>query len=201
MTTIKEIYLDMDDVLNTLGPFALHTVGCDFPPDDYTNYPTEYGYNVHDIANDMLGEKLYTCATFWASIPRRLWVKVPETPYMPWLLETCANLVGSNEVMIATSPTKDPDCLAGKVEWILDHCPAWLQRQYSITPRKFKYARPGALLIDDHPDNVWRWRERGGPAILVPRPWNKLWPADPQKHIRKELERLLQKTGRALISL
>ena len=139
---IRRIFLDLDDVCNTLAPFVLHSVGCDIGPTDYAHYPRKFGYAISDVANHLLGEPRYTPATLWASIPRAIWVKVPESPFFSWLLEACAEAVGRENVCIATSPTKCPESLAGKLEWIHDHFPEWMHRQYAITPRKHLFARP-----------------------------------------------------------
>lgn len=184
---IRRIFLDLDDVCNTLAPFVLHSVGCDIGPSDYTRYPRAHGFNISDAANEMLNEAHYTPATLWASIPRAVWVKVPESDFFPWLLDACAKAVGRENVCIATSPTKDPECLAGKLEWIHDHFPEWMHRQYAITPRKHLFARPDSLLIDDYGDNVERFKAHGGHAITVPRPWNDEWASDPRSYLEEQL--------------
>jgi hypothetical protein len=184
---IRRIFLDLDDVCNTLAPFVLHSVGCDIGPSDYARYPREHGFNISDAANAMLGEARYTPATLWASIPRAVWVRVPESDFFPWLLDACADAVGRENVCIATSPTKDPDCLAGKLEWIHDHFPEWMHRQYAITPRKYLFARPDSLLIDDYGNNIERFKAHGGRAITVPRPWNDNWGSDPRNYLEEKL--------------
>ena len=184
---IRRIFLDLDDVCNTLAPFVLHSVGCDVAPTDYTHYPRQFGYALSDVANHLLGEPRYTSATLWASIPRAVWVKVPESPFFPWLLEACAEAVGRENVCIATSPTKCPESLAGKLEWIHDHFPEWMHRQYAITPRKHLFARADSLLIDDYGENVARFEAHGGRAILVPRPWNDNWASDPRNYLEEKL--------------
>ena len=73
-----------------------------------------------------------------------------------------------------TSPTIDPDCLAGKLEWIHEFTPRWMHRQYLVGPRKQFCAHREALLIDDADKNVNTFREWGGQALLVPRPWNSM---------------------------
>jgi hypothetical protein len=181
---IERVFLDLDDVCNTLAPFVLHSVGCDIGPSDYSRYPRACGFNISDAANEMLGERRYTSATLWASIPRAVWVEVPESDFFPWLLDACVRAVGRENVCIATSPTKDPDCLAGKLEWIHQHFPSWMHRQFAITPRKHLLARPDSLLIDDYSANVERFAACGGYAITVPRPWNDQWAAEPRDYLR-----------------
>lgn len=188
---IGRIYLDLDDVCNTLAPFVLNAVGCPIGPTDYASYPRQHGFNISDVANEMLGEARYTPSTLWASIPRSVWVKVPESDIFHWLLDTCAEAVGRENICIATSPTKDPECLAGKLEWIHDHFPEWMHRQFAITPRKHLFARPDSLLIDDCPANTTRFESCGGSAILVPRPWNDAWGHDPKTFLEENLGRLL----------
>jgi len=184
---LRRIYLDLDDVCNTLAPFVLNAMGCPIGPSDYAAYPREHGFNISDVANHLLGELRYTPVTFWASIPRSVWAKVPESDFFPWLLEKCAKAVGRENVCIATSPTKDPDCLAGKLEWIHGHFPEWMHRQFAITPRKHLFARPDSLLIDDYGENAERFEAHGGRAILVPRPWNVAWDQEPCGYIEEKL--------------
>jgi len=184
---IQRIFLDLDDVCNTLAPFVLHSIGCNIGPSDYARYPREHGFNISDAANAMLGEPRYTPASFWASMPRAIWVEVPESSFFLWLLEACADAVGRENVCIATSPTKCPESLAGKLEWIHNHFPPWMHRQFAITPRKHLFARPDSLLIDDYSENVERFVAHGGHAILVPRPWNDNWASDPYRYLEENL--------------
>jgi len=197
---IRRIFLDLDDVCNTLAPFVLHSVGGNIGPSDYARYPRAHGFNISDAANAMLGGPRYTPASLWASIPRSVWVKVPESDFFPWLLDACAQAVGRENVCIATSPTKDPDCLAGKLEWIHDHFPEWMHRQYAITPRKHLFARSDSLLIDDYGENIERFEANGGHAITVPRPWNELWALDPRSYLEEKLAAALQKSPGFTIS-
>ena len=190
---IQRIYLDLDDVLNTLGPYVLHTVGCSIGPSEYEQYPKQFGWAIHKAANWMLGKNRYTAASFWSSIPRAVWAKCPKSDFFQWLLDTCETAVGRENLCIATSPTKDPESLAGKLEWIHDHCPEWLHRQFAITPRKWLFARPDSLLIDDRDKNVYYWRRHGGPAIMVPRPWNNLRGHNPRQYLEENLAYTLQK--------
>jgi len=184
---IRRIFLDLDDVCNTLAPFVLHSVGCDIGPTDYASYPREHGFNIADAANALLGEPRHTPEAFWASMPRSIWVEVPESPLFPWLLEACAAVVGRENVCIATSPTRCPESLAGKLEWIHQHFPDWMHRQYAITPCKHLLARPDSLLIDDYDENTRRFEAHGGRAILVPRPWNDCWSLDPRVYLEEKL--------------
>ena len=90
-------------------------------------------------------------------------------------------MVGKENVLIATVPTKSADCHYAKYQWVDQHLPEWCKRQYSITPRKHWLSQPGVLLIDDSDGNVKKWRNpfpdskiEGSQDILMPRPWNAL---------------------------
>lgn len=128
---IQTIYLDLDDVLNTLAPCVLHAVGCPIAPDNYDSYPEEFGFAVEKIANDMLGTE-YTWKSFWEDISQNVWATIPKSDFFDWLLETCRSLVGERDVFLATSPTYESHCAAGKMEWIQKYCPPWLQRQFLL---------------------------------------------------------------------
>jgi len=171
----KYIYLDMDDVLNTCTPAALHYVGCPVDPEDVSCHRPEWGYDITKAANLLHPTKIFTESTFWQSIGRDFWANVPKSAECDWLLETCAGLVGRERVCILTAPTLDPDCLAGKLEWIQWFMPKWIHRQYLIGPRKHHCAQRGALLIDDSDKNIEAFEKHGGTGILMPRPWNHLY--------------------------
>ncbi|MHC4121458.1 MAG: hypothetical protein ACYSWO_28630 [Planctomycetota bacterium] len=180
---IDRIVLDLDDVLNSCTMFLLHTLGCEVGPFDYHKYPTEVGYDMVGAWAKLAKRDPVTVPVFWEWISRRTWERMPKSDQF-WLMDAAASMVGRENVLIASSPTKSPDCLFGKYQWIERHCPDWIQRQYSITPRKFWLAQPGTLLIDDCDGNCDLFRNppplpdgtprEGGEAILVPRPWNPM---------------------------
>ena len=181
------IFLDQDDVCNTFTMYALHQLGCKVSATDYAAYPRHVGYDI--VAANWLGGQQYTVPDFWNSIGREVWATVPESEVFPRLLEKAARLVGRENVCIATSPTKDPDCLAGKLEWIHRHFPAWMHRQYVLTPRKHFLARPGAVLIDDNEENIRQFEAHGGSGVLMPRPWNSAWGREPLVYLEENLRR------------
>lgn len=184
---IDTIYLDLDDVLNTLTPYMLWWLGCPVQPADYSTYPGKV--DIVPAANKLLGAKRFTRKSFWEDVPRWIWARTPESPFCHQLIRACKRLVGES-VYIATRPTNDPDCLAGKLEWIQAKLPKWLHQQYFITPRKWKLARPGTLLIDDNEKNCRLFEAAGGLAIRVPRPWNLAWGNEPWPYVSGCLENL-----------
>jgi len=170
---IERILLDLDDVCNLLTMTCLKHVGCDVSPYNDSIYPVETGFNITAACNILHPTKKdWGEIEFWNSIPRNLWATAPLSSECYRIIELCVDYVGVENIFIATSPTKDPDCLAGKLEWIQTYLPGYLHRQYLITPRKWLCADRKTLLIDDSDDNVKSFREHGGKAILVPRPWN-----------------------------
>ena len=174
---IRRIYLDLDDVCNTLSMYFLRLAGCNVSATDYGDLPTKGSADLAFAANELLGltgEDAYTRESFWDRFTREDWANVPETPEFPWLLEQCERLVGRENILIATSPTKDPECAAGKVDWIQEHFPSWMHRQYAITPRKWFFGHDrDSLLVDDNAENARLFVLNGGQALLVPRPWNE----------------------------
>jgi hypothetical protein len=190
---IRRILLDIDDVCNRCSEYALKWVGCPF---DYTNfyqkYPTKYGYDIVSAANDILGYERFDVKSFWNMIPRVFWATCPVSNEFPWLLQLCVDLVGQDNVCFLTGPTKDPDCLAGKLEWISRVAPEFMHRQYLIGPRKQFCAHPEALIVDDSDANIDKFREWGGTGILVPRPWNTLHGVDTKQHLIDEFGKLFE---------
>jgi hypothetical protein len=180
---IERILLDLDDTLNQLTMWSMFVAGCDVDPMNNSQFPVEVGYDVVAATNLMhpgvlSGERdPWTVPEFWDNMKREHWATAPKSEQCDWLIESAVRMVGEDEVYIATSPTKDPDCLAGKLEWIHENLPPFMHRQYSITPRKHIAASPYTLLIDDCLDNVVDFQNGKfpglrGQTLLIPKPWN-----------------------------
>lgn len=172
---INKIVLDLDDTLNSLTMHILNRLGCGVGPFEYEEYPVECGYDIiqaYCVLSDHNPEDI-DVPMFWEWVSRRIWEECPRS-HEYWLVEHAAQLVGKENVMIATVPTKSADCHFGKYQWISRHLPEWINRQYSITPRKEWLAQPGVMLIDDSDNNIAKFtdRKRGGAGIVCPRPWN-----------------------------
>jgi hypothetical protein len=191
---IRRIYLDLDDVLNTLSMYFLSLSGCKISPTDYREYPVTGDVDLSTVANQLLGSD-YAQESFWKLFFRDDWASVPKSDECDWLVEQCERLVGRENVMVATSPTKDGACAAGKVDWIHANLPSWLHRQYAITPRKWFLAQPGSLLIDDNAKNVRLFKRGGGRTLLVPRPWNRLHASWTPLVLVEKLGRLMARQG------
>ena len=175
---IRRALLDLDDTLNSLTLHILGMVrGLDVGPYDYHRFPVEVGYDLLAAYEKLKPPKYesFNVQTFWESVPRAAWSHTPRSPQFDALIEYAEHLVGRENVCILTTPTKDPECLAGKLEWIHDNLPSWLHRQFLIGPRKHFCAREDTLLIDDSDEQVNKFREHGGHAILVCDPfWHRV---------------------------
>lgn len=170
MYPIKRICLDIDGVLNTMQQTLMQHGGIVGFTDD--QYPTDIGFDIVSAINRLSGFQKFTNSSFWNSVPRSLWATCPKSDEYDLILRGAEWLVGKDNIILLTSPTRDPDCCAGKMEWIYAHLPKWLHRQFLMGPTKEFCARPDTLLIDDADKNVNAFTAAGGVGLLVPRPWN-----------------------------
>lgn len=181
---ISEIFIDLDDVLNQFTMEALAEVGCYINQEDpLSNYDPAWGFDIIKAANALHPHREFTADQFWRSLTRFFWASLPRSDEFDFLLGRSIELVGRGNITILSCPTDDPVCAAGKLDWIQNHCPKWLHRQYLLGPEKFRCAKPGALLIDDSNDNVDKFYAKGGRSILVPRPWNRRYDTKTMGHL------------------
>jgi len=164
---IHTIYLDMDGVLANFVGAAARAFG--FTEAELLKRWVPGEYSVHKPLG-LEAEHL-----LWARLNlkgRSFWSEIELYPWAEELWALCSSFAPT---FIATSPARDPDSSAGKVEW-LQRWRGTEFRDYVITPKKELLATPGALLIDDLEANVDKWRERGGRAVLFPQIWNASHP-------------------------
>jgi len=169
---VKNIFLDIDGVCNAFHQHVFTSLGLLYADDSW--YPVDCGWDIVAAANRLAGYERFTRSGFWKSLTREMWADTPVSAEFAYILGWAECKVGRDHIYFLTSPTLDPDCVAGKLEWIQTHTPKWMHRQYMIGPAKHLCAKTGALLIDDSDDKVDEFEEEGGNAILVPRPWNSL---------------------------
>ena len=179
--TIERIFLDMDGVLADWTGSACRLLGRD-PAEVYASWP-EGCWDI-TAALGVSGNELWSAVNaagfeFWASLE----------PY-PWasdLVELCERTAPTT---ILTSPSRDPQSLAGKLAWLQ----AWLGedfRDYLIGPDKLSCARRGAVLIDDRTSTVRAFGARGGAGVEFPALWNprgRSGVGDPVEAIRADLD-------------
>lgn len=189
---IRRIFLDVDDTLNSFTMYVLGRMGCPVGQFSYDQFPNDCGYDILGAYNRLRpsGYCEVTKPQFWNSITRDVWAGAPKSKEFDFIIEQSEHLVGYDNICILTSPTIDPDSLAGKLEWIHKNLPNYLHRQFLVGPCKHFCARPDSLLIDDSDEKVNKFREHGGHAILVPRPWNSLRDVNTQQHLNIEFYNL-----------
>ena len=184
---IKTILLDIDGVCNTFQHHVFNSLGLYYPDDSH--YPVECGWDIVAAANTIAGYDRFTSTAFWRSLTRETWATTPVSPEFDYLLHWAERRVTRDHVYFLTSPTLDPDSVAGKLEWIQSYAPRWMHRQYMIGPAKHLCANAESLLIDDRDKNVEEFISAGGQAILVPRPWNSLHDYLPIEYLEKQFRR------------
>lgn len=189
---IRRVLLDLDDVCNRCTMYALKWVGCPVSSLDQSQFPTECGYDIVGAANRLVGFDRFTVKSFWDSMPREFWSTIPISSEFNWLLGQVEHLVGKDNICFLTTPTICPESVAGKLDWIHNHAPRWLHRQFLIGPRKQFCAHPDAILIDDSDKNVNVFRAWGGRALLVPRPWNTLHAKETLPYLQEQFAELFE---------
>jgi len=153
----KHIFVDMDGVLTDFVGAAFRRIGRSIPLEQVQwNFNEQLGLSADDFWELLDG---HDASQFWRGID----------PY-PWYRELLAAL-GDTPWCVLSTPSQDPGCVKGKVEWLTKHIAPDF-RDYILTPRKHFAASPGAVLIDDNDENCAKFVEHGGRAILFPQPWN-----------------------------
>jgi hypothetical protein len=163
---IKRIFLDLDDVLNDFTLSTLRSFG------QMDSYDPAWGWDIVAACNAAHPLRKMSPEVFWGSLDRKFWASRPKSGMCDWLIEESVRIVGADNVFVLTAPTRHPDCVAGKMEWVHENLPDFLHRQCLYGSHKYVCAQPASLLIDDCDANVDDFILYGGQACLVPRPWN-----------------------------
>ena len=177
------VLLDMDGVLSdmTTPIQEMYNLG---------PWPPGAGYEIQTVYPQLT----MSANKFWQSFDSEdFWAHLPWTHDGKIILKMVERHF--KEINICTSPTLNPYCASGKIRWINNNIPLY-RRRFFIGPQKWHLASPGHLLIDDHDKNVKLFREKGGHAILVPRPWNSLHAEHTVEYLRYEMEQLSGKSVR-----
>lgn len=169
-----KIYLDLDGVLTDFNGALHKALGLEF---DYNNWPYTPGLWMYfdEIPNKI---KLHDINSrchegFWYNMP---WMhdgqeilKMLEARYDP------------KDIYLLTCPMPNPGSWIGKFKWVRKNMPGYENRLIVTRAPKSLFADMfdgPALLIDDRDKNVEEFREVGGHAVLVPRPWNNSYHND-----------------------
>lgn len=158
---ITHILLDMDGVLCDFVSAAMRVHGATF---DESVWPK----GIDDLAS-LLGVSI---SEFWREIDsfeeeHGFWSRLKA---YHWLSDLVA-MAEPYGFTIATSPSRDPSCAAGKIEWMQRHLDERFNG-YMIGSQKELLAAPGRVLIDDRDEQCKRFEEAGGYSIVFPQPWN-----------------------------
>lgn len=177
---IRTVLLDMDGVITDFVGRAIEIHG-KRPETVLANWPRGTHWLHEVLKTDLPG--------FWRPINaqgERFWRDLSPYPWARALLDWI-EAVPENWA-ICTSPSRDPACPRGKMEWLYAHIrPAF--RDVALTPRKHLLANPNTVLIDDTERMVERFEAAGGHAVLFPQAWNRKGAqADPWAQVLAELE-------------
>jgi len=168
VTSVERILLDLDDVFNSFTKYAMRYLGC---RDE--EFPVECGYDIVAAINlTHPTNQHWTAEQVWGILGNDLWDHMPMSDIHEEVLEYSVDIVGRDQVFICSTLTNNIHCTTGKLKWIQRNLPKWLQGQYIFTSKKSLLANRHTLLVDDYHGNTMAFEEKGGQALLVPRPWN-----------------------------
>lgn len=167
---LKAIYLDMDGVLVDL---VRHTYRQIMPLDlvNKAHDMTIAWDSMHGVISELTGKPFTEKDLFdlWADGGQEFWAEAPWLPHGRALYDLCNSYA---PVVLMSTPTREPSCAAGKMQWISENMPAEQIRRYALSPCKHHMAHPGALLVDDGEHNINAFLEHDGNAFMWPGPWN-----------------------------
>ena len=154
-----KLLLDMDGVIVNFTGGLMKL----FPEIEFDGHPTSW--DIHDfvgVPKDEMWRRIDAGgADFWANLAE-----------FPWTDEVISLVESTSEWFISTSPSLDPSCSAGKLQWLHERFGRGFTN-YFLGSKKWMLAKPHHVLIDDSDNNVELFRGEGGRAILFPQPWNK----------------------------
>lgn len=172
---INTVFLDMDGVITNFNKAVCEEFDLPCPPKVY-----HFFRKIRKEVND------FCTAEFWANLE---WMDDGRDT-----LRAIMDTLGLDKIYFLTKMMPNIEAASGKMMWIRDNLPIYLDRVIlmSLGVSKSSLARPDALLIEDCDKHAEDFREAGGEAILVPRPYNKLrkYSDVSSQIVRKELEAL-----------
>lgn len=171
---ISHILVDIDGVLADFVADALRVHGREGHSVTHWNFFEDFPMTLSDFWRGIDGEG----EDFWLNLKAYDW------------MDSLLSIVGEyGDFTLATTPSLSHHCCSGKRLWIQKH---FGQRftKYMIGGQKHLMAKPGVVLIDDNDDNVKKFADCGGAAILFPQPWNANRGMEPISHVTHSLEAL-----------
>ena len=165
MTDQPLIYLDMDGVCCDFVSAALRINGFE-PEEVFSRWQQEHRGEFHmskvlDIKMETFWDHIHTGGIdFWRGLEA-----------YPWFTQMHKELEKLGRVVFLSSPTRSPDCIAGKHHWLQDRFGRTFN-QFIFTQQKDLLAHSNATLIDDYEGNITAFNDRQGHGQLFPRFWN-----------------------------
>lgn len=154
------VFFDMDGVL----------------ADFVTGSLAAHGKNLHpaEVQWDFMAQVGFTGGgdpAFWRPLENpAFWAELAPLPDGMALFRAAERLFGDRVSILSSGLC--PGSVDGKRAWLAKHLPGYEKKAVFATVKE-QIAGPLKVLVDDHEPNVDRFREAGGPALLVPRPWNR----------------------------
>lgn len=160
-----EIILDVDGVIARCHEGALDACGCGVTP-----YPLNQRVkNVCEMQNPYYERMSHD--EFWGGFSYEFWRDLERADYWESMWEYFDRRFGNENIFVATRPTINPQCAAGKTHWLEKHLPKSVGG-YALIKKKEMLAKPNRLMIDDSPQNIARFEAAGGWGFLWRQPWN-----------------------------
>lgn len=153
---INTVFLDMDGVITDFNKAVCKKFDLPYPPQTYHFFP-----EIRSQVNDFCG------MAFWRNLE---WMQDGRD-----ILRAIMGTLGLEKVYFLTKVMPNAESASGKMMWIQDNLPIYLDRVIIMTlgVSKSFFAQSDALLIDDNDSDVDEFCKAGGRALLVPRPWNR----------------------------
>jgi phosphoglycolate phosphatase-like HAD superfamily hydrolase len=159
------IYMDMDGVLvDFLRGWLASYSGLGEP----TRQPTRWDfYKELGYTEEGFNNTLNQLTSHW-------WATLEPTASFDRLYEQLRDLRELGYIVHILSHAVTPEAKLGKYEWIQRNMPDFLDSLIMVDEAadKAAYAHKRAILVDDNEDNVTRFMEAGGEAMLFGQPWN-----------------------------
>lgn len=172
------ILLDQDGVLADFFKAAMDIVGGNL---DEIEFDKPWTYDIvqwmnfvaqksQDASDWVTYEKLWQVCNdpnlnWWGGLEPYLWAHVLHS-------ELLRRVQDEHHLVICTYPQPHQECYGQKINWIRHNLPKQNLNAVMMGKQKHLFAKPHHILIDDTDENVNKFRDNGGRAILFPQPWN-----------------------------
>jgi len=159
------IFLDIDGVCSFWEKSAGKTLGIDIE-DEKIREEIKNGKRMETYVGG--DEKMWPIIKKEGS---KWWADMELLPWGKRLYEELKKR--SDYFSFLSSPSNDPDCAAGKVQWLRKHFGDDF-KDFLIGRNKYLCASPRALLVDDDKGKIKRFRKFGGHVFQWPSPFHLL---------------------------